>query len=107
MIDVSDGLASELWLLAEATGYSFDIDLERIPFLEETRDVARALSENPLDYALGGGEDFQLLFTVPDGVMLPDGCVVIGRVGDEGPGVRRTTSTGFAALPRSGFDHWG
>ena len=44
---------------------SIIIDETRIPLHEETYKPAEALQTNPIDYALLGGEDFQLVFTAP------------------------------------------
>jgi thiamine-monophosphate kinase len=58
MIDVSDGLASDLSHIADASGAGFELD---------TVPVAPGATE---EEALGGGEDYQLVFTVPGGAMV-------------------------------------
>lgn len=60
MIDVSDGLSVDLAHLCEESGVGTEVDLARIPISEELR----RSSKRPLDLALNGGEDFELLFTV-------------------------------------------
>ncbi len=74
-LDISDGLSTELAHLASASGVAIEIDAAQIP-------LAPAAS---LNQALHGGEDYELLFTVPADVRLPRSLVgvpvtVIGRV---------------------------
>jgi thiamine-monophosphate kinase len=65
MIDVSDGLGSEVAHLCEESGTGARIDWEAIPLSRETIDAAREVGGNPHHYALYGGEDFELVFTIP------------------------------------------
>ncbi len=65
MIDVSDGLASEVTHICEESGTGARIDWEKIPLSRDTIEAARMISGDPHDYALYGGEDFELVFTIP------------------------------------------
>lgn len=85
MMDLSDGLASDLFKLGEESGVGFEIDADALPIAPISIDDGRS----PLDHALHDGEDFELLFTVtPDDAerlrefTLTSGCpvTVIGRV---------------------------
>jgi thiamine-monophosphate kinase len=67
MIDVSDGLASEVAHLAAASGVGFRVDLAAIPVHGGARAVAALLGRDPLAFALGSGEEYELLFTAPPG----------------------------------------
>jgi len=65
MIDISDGLLIDLCHLCDSSNVGALIYKDRIPLSEELRGVADALREDPYVYALGGGEDYHLLFTSP------------------------------------------
>ena len=65
MIDVSDGLSSELFHICAQSGKGCRIFADKIPIHSETRRVAGEFNIEPLVAALNGGEDYELLFTVP------------------------------------------
>lgn len=65
MIDVSDGLASELIHLCRQSGTGCRIYEERIPIDYQTAIMAEELNLNVITCALNGGDDYELLFTVP------------------------------------------
>ena len=65
MIDVSDGLGSEVRHICEESGTGARIDWEKIPLSRDTMEAARKISGDPHEYALYGGEDFELVFTIP------------------------------------------
>ena len=64
MIDISDGLASELMHLSKASNCSVSIYSEKLPFDDKTNITAIDLNLDPITCALNGGEDYELLFTV-------------------------------------------
>lgn len=65
MIDLSDGLSSDLMQLCKASKCGARIYLERIPIAKQTTAMAEELHADPVVAALQGGEDHELLFTVP------------------------------------------
>jgi thiamine-monophosphate kinase len=65
MIDVSDGLASELIHICTQSGLGCDLYEDKIPLDPQTFDRAREFNLDPTVCALSGGEDYELLFTVP------------------------------------------
>jgi len=67
MIDISDGLASEILHLSEMSEVGFRIYEEKIPMDTQTITTAEELNFNPIIATLNGGEDYELLFTIkPD-----------------------------------------
>ncbi|HEV2914717.1 MAG TPA: thiamine-phosphate kinase [Pyrinomonadaceae bacterium] len=64
MIDLSDGLSSDLAHLCEESGVGASLDVARIPVDENLARIACGRALDPLMLALHGGEDFELLFTV-------------------------------------------
>lgn len=65
MIDLSDGLASDLMQLCRSSKCGARIYLERIPIAQQTHRLAEELHTDPVVAALNGGQDHELLFTVP------------------------------------------
>lgn len=65
MMDISDGLSSELMHICRQSGVGCRIYEERIPIDYQTAIMAEELNLNVITCALNGGEDFELLFTVP------------------------------------------
>jgi len=64
MIDISDGLSSEVNHLCEDGRIGAVIDEERIPINDATKKVASEFKQEAMAYALSGGEDYELLFTL-------------------------------------------
>jgi thiamine-monophosphate kinase len=87
MIDVSDGLSSELLHLCKSSGCGVQVYSDRIPIADETKRASEEFQMEPLVAALHGGEDYELLFTVPlsefDKVSAISGISVIGNITDQ------------------------
>jgi len=64
MEDVSDGLASEVLNICDESKTGAVIYKEKIPINKNTINDAKKVNKNPYDYALYGGEDFELVFTI-------------------------------------------
>lgn len=113
--DVSDGLASELNEIATASAVRLRIDATRVPIAVAVRNYARNQGKDPLEYALYGGEDYQLVGTASQfsfaralamcevsGVHLTQ----IGRV-ESGEGVVLTDAAGqYTILEARGYNHF-
>ena len=65
MIDLTDGLASDLLQICKASKCGARVYLERMPLAKQTSSLAEEMHIDPVVAALNGGEDYQLLFTVP------------------------------------------
>ena len=65
MIDLSDGLSSDVRHICKASKVGVKIFENKIPILKETEKTANELNINPIFCALNGGEDYELLFTAP------------------------------------------
>ena len=63
-IDISDGLSGDLRHICEESHVGADIDLSALPLSSACRAYAASRKLNPVDLALTGGEDYELLFTV-------------------------------------------
>lgn len=64
MIDISDGLAPEIRHICDESKCGAIIYKDKIPIYDQVRDIAKKLEEDEYNYALYGGEDFELVFTV-------------------------------------------
>lgn len=109
MIDISDGLASDLRQICNASKCGARIYLERIPIARQTTTLAEEMNIDPVVAALNGGEDHELLFTVP--LELRDKIVemqlfdIIGHITREEMGVVLVTPDGEGiALKAPAFD---
>ena len=102
MIDISDGLSSEVMHLCKASKVGCSIYEEKIPLDSQTKEFAEELSINPLVAALNGGEDYELLFTVPlgsyDVIKKEFDITIIGHITPEGEGANLIT-TGGSVMP--------
>jgi thiamine-monophosphate kinase len=103
-IDVSDGLAHDLARLAAASGVGAIIDADLLPLPKNAARLTVALGAHPLELALGGGEDYVLLFALPAEAKAPAGCVRIGNV-EKRAGLRLRRGEKIEELPALGWDH--
>lgn len=98
MMDVSDGLSSELMHICKESGVGCRVYENKIPIDYVTASMAEEFNMNLTTVALNGGEDYELLFTVPlseyDKVKGLEGIHVIGHVTDASEGARLITRDG-------------
>jgi thiamine-monophosphate kinase len=90
-MDLSDGLSLDLQRLCQASGVSAHVD--KVP-------IAKGAT---LERALNGGEDYELLFTIPAGKRAPAGTTRIGTIVKGDPGSALFKGGPLIAL---GYDHF-
>jgi thiamine-monophosphate kinase len=114
MVDLSDGLGGDAGHLAAASGVGLRIDAGSLPLQEGVAEVAGLFGRDPLELAVGGGEDYELLAALPaagpealDGLAAAAG-IQVTRIGEvvEGSGVE-IRRPGGPALALGGFDQLG
>lgn len=110
MIDISDGLSSELLHICKSSHCGCRIYEDRIPIDYQTALMAEELNMNLVTAALNGGEDYELLFTVPlhmhEKMKTIKGVAVIGHITKADLGCAMITRDG-AEMPlrAQGFNH--
>jgi thiamine-monophosphate kinase len=109
MIDISDGLASEIKHLAENSAVGFDLYEEKIPVSPKTIEAAKEFNLDFTTCALNGGEDYELLFTIKPGdydkIKGNPSLSVIGHATADVMGCRLITRSGEAInLRAQGWD---
>ncbi len=116
MIDLSDGLATDLGLIATESRVTARVDLPRLPVAASARAVAEALGLDPLELATTGGEDYELLFTadrsaveaIMSGLRSATGTVatVIGEITAGIPKVDFVDAAGRVVDVGEGYEHF-
>ena len=105
MIDISDGLASEINHICNESNTGAIINKNTIPLTEETKRIATLTNKDPYEYALNGGEDFQLLCTISlDNIDKVPG-IIIGKIVEKEQGVSITQNNEKKIL-QGGYDHF-
>lgn len=98
MMDISDGLSSELLHICEKSGVGCVIYEEKLPVSEDSRNAAYKFEIDPTACALSGGEDYELLFTIKqddyEKLTLNEQISVIGYVTDADQGAKIKTKGG-------------
>jgi len=98
MMDVSDGLSSEILHICKQSNLGVHLYEEKIPIAPETREMALKFSLDPTAAALSGGEDYELLFTMKqedhDKIVLSEQISVIGYMADISEGAHIHTKGG-------------
>jgi thiamine-monophosphate kinase len=82
LMDVSDGLAWDLYRLARASGVRIQLDMSALPVHADARRLARRTGLTPWEHALHDGEDHELIATLPAraAARVPPRMLAIGRV---------------------------
>ncbi|MEW5920739.1 MAG: thiamine-phosphate kinase [Bacillota bacterium] len=116
MIDISDGLASEIHHICEGSTVGAEIDIHSLPVHQNTKRAGETLGRDYLEWVLYGGEDYELLVTLPPGdvpavqKVLGDygtSFTVIGRVVAREKGIKLLKGDGKTEdLNKQGYDHF-
>jgi thiamine-monophosphate kinase len=98
MMDISDGLSSELLHICEKSGVGCVIYEEKLPINEDSRKAAYKFEIDPTACALSGGEDYELLFTIKqddyEKLTLTESISVIGYITEADQGAKIKTKGG-------------
>ncbi|HEY6580424.1 MAG TPA: thiamine-phosphate kinase [Rubrobacter sp.] len=109
MMDLSDGLASDLRRVCDRSGVGSSVDLDLLPVQDDTRELARSLGHDPAVLAATGGEDYELLISAPGRILdalaesIGTPLTVIGEVTQENVAFRRGDEI---VEGLSGWDHF-
>jgi thiamine-monophosphate kinase len=109
MIDISDGLASEILHICKQSNKGCNIYEDKIPLDPMTYETAREFNLDPTVCALSGGEDYELLFTIKqadyDKIKLQMDISIIGHITEASAGCNLVTKAGVVhALKAQGWN---
>lgn len=114
MIDLSDGLGSDLAEICRESGTGARIQLDRIPIATCVTELASIMKWDPIELALYGGEDYHLLFTVAAEKRIEFAkhatdlkLYEVGVMTDQADGIHAVDSKGELIPLKEGFQHFG
>jgi len=111
MIDISDGLASELLHICHQSGTGAFIEEGKVPIHPDTERTAIEFKLDPITCALHGGEDYELLFTIDEKDLekirfMPE-VFIIGEITDAADGIKlHTTGGNIHNITAQGWNHF-
>jgi thiamine-monophosphate kinase len=110
MMDISDGLSSELLHICKQSQLGCVLYEDKLPIAEATRQAAFKFELDPTACALSGGEDYELLFTIPqadyDKLVLNEQISVVGYMTEAEQGAHILTKGGSKhAITAQGWNH--
>jgi thiamine-monophosphate kinase len=116
MMDLSDGLTTDLGHICRESDVGARIGLELLPTSPAVREAASALGKDPLEWTAAGGEDYELLLTcdpdvvdrLAEGLLAATGTALtaIGRIERREASVTYVDARGEPVLLRSGYQHF-
>ncbi len=111
MIDISDGLASEIFHLCSQSNTGAIIEEGKVPMHPDTEQTAISFRLDPITCALHGGEDYELLFTIKESDLekiryMPE-VFIIGEMTDASDGIKlHTTGGNIHDITAQGWNHF-
>jgi thiamine-monophosphate kinase len=105
MIDISDGLLSDLRHICEASNVGTKIYADKIPIHKKIGGLTKNFAEQ-LDFALNGGEDYELLFTVKPNKANGLPYLFIGEITDQTCGIELENNGKIEQIKSKGFQHF-
>jgi len=111
MIDISDGLASDLMHICKASGVGAYVEESKVPMKDEAQLMALKFQLDPLTTALNGGEDYELLFTIDEKdlekIRYMPSVYIIGEIVKAEDGITLHTNGGnIHPLKAQGWNHF-
>lgn len=103
MIDISDGLLQDLGHICDQSGTGAKIYLDKIPISDALKKASQYLNRDPLDFALSGGEDYELLFTSSASL---ENCIAIGEITKEDRVMVDKNNQTIPVKLNKGYDHF-
>ncbi len=107
-IDVSDGALQDLGHLCAASGVGAEVEASLLPLSPGFAELAQRVGRDSVELALSGGEDYELIYTVPPGSAAGAGPGTrIGRITPSGTGITVRDAHGRpVSLPMHGYRHF-
>ena len=105
MEDISDGLASEIKHICDESKCGAIIYKDKIPISDQVRGIANKLREDESDYALYGGEDFELVFTIPKDKLDKVNGFLVGEI-TKNNAIRLSSNGKKKIINEKGYDHF-
>ena len=111
MMDISDGLSSDIMHICRASGKGAFLEEGKIPIHPDAKQLALEFNMDPITCALSGGEDYELLFTVSpddlDKIRFMPGAYIIGEIVAKEDGLTlHTTGGNIHELKAQGWNHF-
>jgi thiamine-monophosphate kinase len=105
MEDISDGLASEIEHICDESKCGAIIYKDKIPITDQVREIAQELNEDEYDYALYGGEDFEMVFTVSKDNLDKVNGILVGEI-TKNRVIKLFTDGKEKIISGKGYDHF-
>jgi thiamine-monophosphate kinase len=104
MIDISDGLLQDLGHILDKSNVGATVYLDKIPLSQPLKSMAERFHKDPFQFALTGGEDYELLFTSPESTISGYHC--IGEITKEGRTIIDSEGRALSFSEKGGYDHF-